>query len=121
MDWWNLPTKIAAAIAGSVAIVGAAWAFGDSTGYRPWFLFEQNDFTSKKFQLVMDQTQQNTRALAQFKFDELWGLRKYGELTWEQKMSMCSLAATLNYTVVDDQNRQICSNDGTPVLVFPAK
>lgn len=111
----------AAAVTALLTLGGIAWAFGETTGYRPWLKLEQDDFTSKQFHSVMDQTQQNTRALAQFKFDELWGLRTHGELTWEQKMSLCSLALTLNYTVVDNQNRQICSNEGTPVLVFPAK
>lgn len=106
-----------------IGLGGYAWAFGDSTGLRPWFKFEQDRFTQKEFQMVMDQNQQNTRALAQFKFDELWGLRKHGELTWEQKMSLCSIALTLNYTVVDDENRSICSDKGTPILTFqsPAK
>lgn len=110
--------KAAALYTAMGILLGGVWTFGDKTGFRPWLKFEQNDFTTRDFQKVMDQTQQNTRALAQFKFDELWGLRKFGELTWEQKMSLCSLAVTLNYTVVDDQNRQICSDDGTPILSF---
>lgn len=113
--------QMAAAIVALTTIGGAAWAIGQTTGYRPWLLIEQNDFTKSQFQLVMDQTQQNTRILAQFKFDELWAKRKYSELTWEEKMSLCSIALSLSYTVVDEQNRLICSNDGTPVLVFPAK
>lgn len=117
MDW-DTPKKIAGVLTASTVIVGAAWAFGDNTGYRPWLKLEQDNFTQKQFQLVMDQTQQNTRALTQFKFEELWALRKLGELTWDQKMAMCSYALTLNYTVVDDQNKEICSDDGTPILSY---
>lgn len=110
-----------ALIAAVVTLGGFAWAIGDNTGYRPWLKREQSEFTDKQFKLVIDQTQQNTRALAQLKFDELWGLRKFGALTWDQKVNLCSLALTLNYTIVEEDGcRKICSDDGTPVLTAPS-
>lgn len=111
----------AAAVTAIVALGGVAWGFGEATGYRPWLKLEQDKFTRSEFQLVMDQSQQNTRALTQFKFEELWGLRKLGELTWDQKMSLCSYALTLNYDVIDDENRAVCSDKGTPILTYESK
>lgn len=117
-EWWTLPTKIVVFFTALATIVGAAWAFGDKTGYRPWLKLEQNEFTQKQFQTVMDQTQQNTLAIVKSQFDLLYGKKQFGELTWDEKMALCKNAQILNYTVVDDQNRQICSEDGTPVLTF---
>lgn len=112
--------NVCAVLLSLVTLGGIAWAFGESTGYRPWLLKEQNDFTGKQFQVVMEQSQQNTRALVQFKFEELLGLMKLGGsgLTWDQKVSMCSYAYTLGYTVTDESAREICDKEGQPVVIF---
>ena len=117
MDW-NLPTKIAAALTAFVTIGGFAWAFGDNTGYRPWLKKEMQEFTARDFKLVMDQTQQNTLAIAKSQFDTLWGKRQFNELNFDEKVSLCKNAQILQYNVTDNDGNLVCTKDGEPVLTF---
>ena len=111
-------TKFSATVTAVVALAGMGWAFGDKTGYRPWLKMEMQDFTAHDFKLVMDQTQQNTLALAKTQFDILWGQRKFGALDFEQKTSLCKAAQILNYAVTDEAGVPICNKDGQPIITF---
>lgn len=113
--------NVSAMLLSLVALGGIAWGFGETTGYRPWLLREQNEFTSKRFQLVMEQTQQNTLALSKSSFDILWGKREFGKdpLTFEEKVSLCKDAQILDYDVLNEEGMPECK-DGQPVLIFKA-
>lgn len=113
-----MPTKIAAFIAGVVAIVGAAWAFGDQTGYRPWLKREMQEFTNKDFRQIMDQTQQNTLAIEKGKFDLLYSKKQFSELTFDERIALCRSAAVLDYSVTNEEGEPICSEKGEPIVVF---
>ena len=116
----SILTKISAAATAIVALAGMGWAFGDKTGYRPWLKMEMQDFTSHDFKLVMDQTQQNTLAIAKNQFDILLGQKKFGVLTYEQSSSLCKTAQILNYVVTDDNGALLCTKDGQPIITFKA-
>lgn len=97
-------------------LFAGAWAFGDNTGYRPWLKLEQNEFTTKQFQLVMDQTQQNALANARQDFIYIEGKKDRGvELTWEEKRDLCTNARILEYPV------EGCNKDGEPIITFESK
>jgi len=113
-------TKVSATITALVTLGGLAWGFGDATGYRPWLKREQETFTANNFKLVMDQTQQNTLAIAKSQFDVLWGQRKFGALDFEQTTSLCKNAQILNYAVTDNTGALLCTKDGQPVITFKA-
>ena len=107
-----------AAVYGAVAaLVTGAWAFGDNTGYRPWLKREQQEFTSKDFHLVMEQTQINTLAIAKQEFNLLEEkAQRGGELTYEEKRDLCKNAQILEYPV------EGCQKDtGEPILVTRSK
>lgn len=108
----------AAAVVGAIVTLGGfAWAFGESTGYRPWLKKEQDQFSKSQFQLVMEQTQQNTLSIEKGKFDILLDKRKYGELNFDEKVSLCKSAQILEYDVTDEGGRPICT-EGQPVIIF---
>jgi len=111
-------TKIAATLTAGMTLAGAAWVFGDNTGYRPWLKREMQNFTANDFKLVMDQTQQNTLAIAKQEFDLLWGQRKFGALDFEQKITLCKDAQLLRYGVTDESGVPICTKEGEPILTF---
>lgn len=108
--------KAAAVYSALAVLVGAAWAFGDNTGYRPWLKLEQNEFTSRDFKLVMDQMEQNTLAITKQEFTYLEDKKEHGaELTWEEKRDFCKGAQILEYPV------EGCAKDGEPVLIERSK
>lgn len=108
--------KAAAVYSAAAVLVGAAWAFGDTTGYRPWLKVEQNEFTANQFQLVMDKTQQNALANARQDFIYIEGKKDRGvELTWEEKRDFCTNARILEYPV------EGCNKDGEPIITFESK
>lgn len=94
--------KTAAVYSALMVLVGGAWAFGDKTGYRPWLLGEQNKFTTEQFQLVMDQSQQNTQAVLSLEFWRLDDQRKLGNLDDEKFQKYCQIAQLLRYFKVPD-------------------
>ena len=116
----SILTKASASLTAVIALGGALWVFGDDTGYRPWLKKEMQDFTARDFKVVMDQTQQNTLAIAKNQFDILWGQRKFGALDFEQTTSLCKNAQILNYAVADNTGALICTKDGQPVITFKA-
>lgn len=105
------------AVVGAIVGLGSyAYAFGDVTGMRPWFKFEQDRFTQSDFQLVMDKTEQNTLANARQDFIYIEGKKDRGvELTWEEKRDFCTNAKILEYPV------EGCSKDGDPIITFTSK
>lgn len=108
--------KAAALYSAMAVLVGAAWAFGDNTGYRPWLKLEQEDFTKSRFQLVMEQSQQNALANARQDFIYIEGKKDRGvELTWEEKRDFCTNALILGYPV------EGCDKEGDPIITFTSK
>lgn len=114
----NIITKTSATAAAIVSLGTLAWAFGDNTGYRPWLKKEQNEFTQKQFQIVMDQTQQNTLAISKNKFDLLYAKQVFGELTFDEKVSLCKDAQILGYVVTDKDGGLMCTKEGEPIITF---
>ena len=110
--------KLSALITAVTVIGGAAWAFGDKTGFRPWLKFEQNEFTARDFKLVLDQTQQNTLAIAKSQFDTLYGKSQFNNLNFDEKISLCKNAQILQYNVTDDAGNLLCTETGEPVITF---
>lgn len=113
--------KAASVYSALAVLIGAAWAFGDNTGYRPWLKKEMQEFTARDFQMVMDQTQQNTLALAKSEFDRLWAQRKFGELSFEEKISLCKTAQILKYDLRTDDGSRECTEEGEPIFTFKSK
>lgn len=108
--------KLYAAVGAIVGLGSYAYAFGDVTGLRPWFKFEQDKFTQSDFQLVMDKTEQNTLANARQDFIYIEGKKDRGaELTWEEKRDFCTNALILGYPVAG------CNKAGEPVITFSSK
>lgn len=111
-----------AAVGGALSsLVFGAWAFGDKTGFRPWLKFEQDAFVSNDLKLVMDQTEQNTLAMAKIQFDILWGKKQFGGLNLDEKTSLCKAAQILSYTVRNPEGDRECTEDGEPILTFQSK
>lgn len=100
------------------SLIFGAWAFGDKTGYRPWLKLEQNAFINNDLKLVMDQTEQNTLALAKVQFDILWGKKQFGELAYEDKVSLCKSAQILQYDLRKEDGSPECSPNAEPILTF---
>lgn len=109
-------TTTAALATALVTLGGLAYAFGDSTGYRPIFKKEFIGFIQGEFQMAMDQTQQNTLAIARQEFVYIEGKKDRGaELTWEEKRDFCTNAKILEYPV------EGCTRDGEPIITFQSK
>lgn len=111
----------AAVVTALSSLIFGAWAFGDKTGYRPWLKLEQNAFVTNDIKKVMDQTEQNTLALAKIQFDILWGKREFGGLNFEEKVSLCKSAQILTYDVRNAKGEPECTQDGEPILTFQAR
>lgn len=94
-----------------VVLAGGAYAIGENTGYRPIFKKEFIGFMDTEFKLAMDQTEQNTLAIANQKFIYIEEKKDRGaELTWEEKRDFCITAKILQFPV------QGCLPDGQPDL-----
>jgi hypothetical protein len=105
--------KWGAVLAAVVSIGGYGLAFGDVTRLRPALIGELQD----GLQLVMDQTQKNTLALASQEFTRLEDkLIRGGELSWPEKRDFCTNALILDYPVSGSYGIA-CTNDGKPDLV----
>lgn len=110
------------AVVGALGVIGGAgWAFGDKTGFRPWLKMEQKAFTEQEFKLVMDQTEQNTLAMAKLQFDILWGKKQFGGLNFDEKVSLCKSAQILNYDIRTPDGSPECTADGEPIFTFQSK
>lgn len=111
-----------AAVMGALSsFVFGAWAFGDKTGYRPWLKLEQDSFVANDLKLVMEQTEQNTLAMAKLQFDILWGKKQFGGLNFEEKVSLCKTAQILGYNLRASDGSPECTADGEPVFTFQSK
>jgi len=108
----------AAVITALGVITWSAWSFGDDIGYRPIIKKEFIGFINNEFQLAMDQTKQNTLALAKNQFDILWGKKEHGGLDYEERVSLCTSAKILEYKVIDQNGQPECAENGKPILKF---
>jgi hypothetical protein len=105
--------KIAAVLTALVTIGGYGLAFGNVTRLRPVLIYEFQD----GLQLVMDQTQKNTIALASQEFTRLEDkLIRGGQLSWPEKRDFCTNALILDYPVSGSYGI-VCTPDGKPDLV----
>jgi hypothetical protein len=109
---WQSPFKLAAYITAFGVIGGASLALGDATGWRPVILNE--------FRVAMEQTEQNTLAMAKLQFDILWGKKQFGSLSFEEKVSLCKTAQILNYSLRTEKGEPECTPNGEPILTFQA-
>jgi hypothetical protein len=83
-----------------VILAGFAWAFGDDSGYRPIIKREFERFLGVEFKLAMDQTEQNTLAIARQEFNYIEEKKlRGGLLTYEEKRDFCKNAQILQYPV----------------------
>lgn len=103
----------AATLYGALALLGGgAWAFGENTGYSPVLKRDFIGFMNKEFKMAMDQTEQNTLAIANQSFIRIEEKKDRGaELSWEEKRDYCTNARILQYPV------QGCLPDGQPNLI----
>lgn len=109
--------KWGAVISALGIIGGAALAFGDKTGFRPWLKMEQDAFTSKEFKLVMDSVEALTYANAASEFGRLEERLKRGDkLSWEEKRDFCTNAQILSYPV-EGSYGLTCTKSGQPNLI----
>jgi len=110
---WQLPLKLAAYITAFGIIGSAAVVLGDATEWRPVIL--------KEFKVAMEQTEQNTLAMAKLQFDILWGKKQFGGLSFEEKVSLCKTAQILNYNIRTPDGSPECTPNGEPIFTFQSK
>lgn len=109
----------ASLVAALVTLGGLTYTFGDKTGWRPIIKKEFVGFIEGEFKVAMDQTEQNTLAIAHSRFNILFDKKRINKepLTMDEKISLCKDALILKYEVIDANGQPYCK-DGKSILML---